>query len=318
MRDDLCKFVLQNKTAMKLNIIPTNNPTIVKFEAPEFLFQHKSYEYKNIDEAKNSPLAQQLFYLPFVKTVYFAQNFIAIQRFDIVQWEDVQEEVKEQLEAYLTSGDSIVQHDEQSEKKQVPISVYAESTPNPNVLKFVANKKLVLELQEFKSVEDTEEGTLSRKLYQFPFIKEIFCDANYISITKYDIASWEEITPQVREFIRVQLQAGDSIGNSKRSQPESSPVAEVAADQVTRIKSDDPIAQQIIDILEEYIKPAVAGDGGNIAFQSYDPESKTVQVLLQGACSGCPSSTLTLKNGIETLLKDMMNGAVEKVEALNG
>ena len=80
----------------------------------------------------------------------------------------------------------------------------------------------------------------------------------------------------------------------------------------------DETSQEIVDILEEYVKPAVASDGGNIMFKSYDKDSKTVNVILQGACSGCPSSTYTLKNGIETMLKNMMGDKVNEVVALNG
>ena len=119
-------------------IQPTKNENIVKFIANAFLTGAESFEFKNIDEAKNSPLVQQLFYLPFVKTVYVSQNFIAIEKYSIVEWVDVQEEVGASIQAYLESGKPVIISSEDS--KKIPVTVYAESTPNPSVIKFVANK----------------------------------------------------------------------------------------------------------------------------------------------------------------------------------
>src|SRR5690606_1984673 len=120
---------------------PTTNANIVKFITSKFLVTYQGYEFKNIDEAQSSPLAQQLFYLPFVKTVYIAQNFIAIEKYNIVTWDEIQEAVAEQIQEYLNSGKPVVI--EESTSKKVPVTVYAESTPNPAVLKFVSNKALV-------------------------------------------------------------------------------------------------------------------------------------------------------------------------------
>ncbi len=118
---------------ISISIQSTNNDTIVKFVSNSILINGGSYEYNNIDEAKNAPLAQQLFYLPFVKKVFVTANFIAIQKFDIVDWNDVQEEVREQIEAYITDGNIVVK--EETTKKKA-IEVYAEVTPNPSVMKF--------------------------------------------------------------------------------------------------------------------------------------------------------------------------------------
>ena len=123
----------------KVSIQETNNPTIIKFELNQFVTKHQSFEFNNIDEAKNSPLAQQLFYLPFVKKVYITSNFIAVERFNIVEWKDVQAEVAEQIESYLNNDGIVVE--EEATPKKVPVTVYAESTPNPSVIKFVANKR---------------------------------------------------------------------------------------------------------------------------------------------------------------------------------
>src|SRR5680860_34534 len=135
-----------------INIKPTTKPTIVKFEANKFLTKHENFEFKNIDEAGRSPLAQQLFHLPFVKTVYIAQNFVAIEKYNIVHWKDVQEEVSEKINNFLNSGGVVITPNEEETSKRIPVTVYAESTPNPGVMKFVANKKLVLQTVEFKNI----------------------------------------------------------------------------------------------------------------------------------------------------------------------
>jgi len=114
---------------MKITIKETQNPTIIKFEFPDFITQNENFEFKNIDEAKNSPLAQKLFYLPFVKTVYISGNFVAVERFSIVEWADVQDDVAEQIEEFIQNGGVIVLPSEQKAKKQ-PITVYGETTHN--------------------------------------------------------------------------------------------------------------------------------------------------------------------------------------------
>lgn len=293
-----------------ITIVATNNPKIIKLEANHFLVKG-NYEYKNIDEAKNSPLAQQLFYLPFIKTVYIASNFIALERFDIVDWQDVKDDVAQQLVEYLNAGEPIV-HEEQDLKKQ-PVSVYAEVTPNPAVMKFVCNKRIVPTVFEFKNIDEAKDSPLAKALFHFPFVKEVFFDENYVSVTKYEVADWEEINMQLREFIRDFLGDGKEVVSAEAIQK----TKETVSQNSTQSQYDDT-SQQIIDILEEYVKPAVASDGGNIMFQSYEEASGTVSVILQGACSGCPSSTFTLKNGIETMLKNMMGDKVREVVALNG
>ncbi|WP_103069961.1 NifU family protein [Aquimarina sediminis] len=298
----------------EIKIEATSNPGIVKFEANYFLTQHTSYEFENIDQAKNAPLAQQLFYLPFVKRVFIAQNFVAIDKYDIVEWADVQEEVAEQIKNYLNSGQPIINETATEATKKVAITIYAESTPNPAVLKFVANKKLVTSGHEFKNIDDAGESPLAQELFHFPFVKEVYFDENYISISKYDMADWNEITSEVREFLRSYLEQGKEVlsANATIAKKEVEKQADEAFEKL------DDVSKDIINIIEEYIKPAVASDGGNILFDSYDPQSKAVKVVLQGACSGCPSSTFTLKNGIENMLKEMLKDKVESVEAVNG
>ena len=288
----------------KVSICETKNKFIVKFEINEFITNHQNYEFNNIDEATNSPLAKELFYYPFVKKIYVTSNFIAIERFNVVEWEDVQDEVAKKIENYLNQGNTIIS--ENSSDKKIPISIYSESTPNPAVLKFVANKKLVDFQIEFNSIDECENSPLALRLFNFPFVKSVFIDKNFISITKYDTSSWDDITLTIRNFIKEYLERDNKILTDDYQKVE-----------VIDQDSLDETSKEIVSILDEYIKPSVAADGGNIMFKSYDKANKSVSVILQGACSGCPSSTITLKNGIENILKKMLNGKVEVVEAIN-
>ncbi|QTD36843.1 NifU family protein [Polaribacter batillariae] len=298
---------------IKITIQETTNNTIIKYNSSSILINGGSYEFNNIDEAKNSPLAQQLFYLPFVKKVFITANFIAIQRFDILEWKDVQEEVKEQIETFLNAGNAVVNEERTSKKEAV--EVYAEVTPNPSVMKFGTNKALTQTDVEFKNIDEASESSpLALAIFNFPFVKEVFISDNYVSITKYDMVEWNEVYGEVRTFIREYLADGKTI---IKELPREEIVAEGTKELIPEVKLEG-VSAQIVNILDEYIKPAVAGDGGNIAFRSYDEENKVVSVILQGACSGCPSSTATLKNGIENLLKEMLPNQINEVVAING
>ena len=297
-----------------ISIQPTNNENIVKFVANSFITRASSYEFNNIDEAKPSPLAQELFYLPFVKTVYISQNFVAIEKYNIVTWDDVQEEVATAISDFLNSGKDIIIVSEDAPAK-VPVTVYAESTPNPAVVKFVANKPLVDGTFEFKNIEEAKDAPLAAALFSFPFVNEIFMSANYVSISKYNVVEWQEVTMQLREFITNYIADGKPILNDEILQQQTKKENTASVSEEKQLSDFD---KEIVAILDEYVKPAVASDGGNIAFDSFNEATKTVKVVLQGACSGCPSSTITLKNGIETMLKEMLQGRVMAVEAING
>ena len=298
---------------LEISIQETTNNTIIKFNTNQILINGGSYEYSNIDEAKNSPLAQQLFYLPFVKKVFITANFIAIQRFDILEWVDVQEEVKEQIETYLNNNGAVVNEDHAATKEA--IEVYAEVTPNPSVMKFGTNKSLTKTDVEYKNIDEASKSSpLALAIFDFSFVKEVFISDNYVSVTKYDMVEWNDVFTEVRTFIREYLVAGKTI------------IRELPSEQKITLENNieeskpklEGISAEIVAILDEYIKPAVASDGGNIAFRSYDDEHKIVRVILQGACSGCPSSTATLKNGIENLLKEMLPNQINEVIAING
>ncbi len=296
-----------------IEISQTSNPNILKFIADSFLTPSSSHEFKNIDEAKSSPLAQELFYLPFVKTIYISQNFIAIEKYDIVEWTDVEEAVATSISEYLNSGKPVIT--ETPFQTKIPSSVYAESTPNPSVMKFVANKTLVNSAYEYKDSYEAVQSPLAKALFNFPFVKEVFINSNHVSVMKFDVVEWNEITMEIREFIRKFLEEGKTILNEDLNSNGS-------GDSFSAIKTTDKvrskIEMKIIAILQEYVEPAVANDGGQIVLDSFNEKTRVVKVVLKGACSGCPSSTVTLKSGIETILKQMLPGEIETVEALNG
>ncbi|UYW00749.1 NifU family protein [Flavobacterium agricola] len=296
----------------KVTIKETQNPTIIKFEFPDFITRSQNFEYKNIDETKSSPLAKKLFFLPFVKTVYISANFVAVERFSIVEWSEVQDEVAKMIEEFIEAGGKVIDIDESSIKK-IPIEVYSESTPNPSVLKFGVNKKLTSTHVECKNIDEAAVSPLAKALFNFNYVKEVFIDENVISVTKYDVVEWMEVTTEIRSFIKKFIEEGNIVVDEDALIKTEAHVQK----QDEYFDNLDVTSQQIINILEEYVKPAVQSDGGNIAFKSYNDETKMVHVILQGACSGCPSSTFTLKNGIENMLRQMLNNNEIVVEATN-
>ena len=297
---------------MKLQIQYTANPAIIKLEAPEVLVKG-NYQYERDTPVTDSPLAQQLLQLPFVKTVYFSANFIALEALPIVKWEEVAKEVAQQVEHYLAAGQPIIAQvtapqEETPAPKRIPVTIYVESTPNPMAMKFVANKKLVSRVYEYKSAEEAVESPLATELFKLPYIKEVFFDSNYISIIRQPRVLWEDIMMELREFLRLYLMEGKQVVKvsvTEQDRPKGLP------------SLGDVYSRKIVAILDQYVKPAVSSDGGNIQFVSYDKATQVVKVLLQGACNGCPSSKRTLKQGIETILREMMKNEQITVEAVN-
>uniref|UniRef100_UPI0028E47A71 NifU family protein n=1 Tax=Capnocytophaga leadbetteri TaxID=327575 RepID=UPI0028E47A71 len=166
---------------------------------------------------------------------------------------------------------------------------------------------------EYKSATEAAEAPLAQALFQaFPFVTEVFFDNDYISVTKTDTANWEEESPRLRAFIKDYLVAEKTVINTAEVKKWQAAAQAHLLSKVTT----DPISQQIVAIIEEHVKPAVASDGGNIQFISYQPDTHHVEVLLQGACSGCPSSTQTLKKGIEAILKNKLGNPDINVEAI--
>ena len=201
------------------------------------------------------------------------------------------------------------------ETKTIPTVIYAESTPNPASMKFVANRMLISEgaTAQYLNAGETKKAPLPNKLFQFPFVKGIFVSANFITITKSDIVSWDDITMELRELLRDYLSKGLPVIDELPSKevPVDSTFKEtttVFTEHATPATEDET---KIIEVLEQYIRPAVEQDGGLITFRSF--ENGIVTVQLKGSCSGCPSSTVTLKAGIEALLKRMVPSVKEVV-----
>ncbi len=187
------------------------------------------------------------------------------------------------------------------------INIYTEAVPNPNAMKFVANTMLVANEDIVKDYPDAASATdspLAQELFKFPFVQRVFIASNFVTITKDEASDWAEQIPVMRHFLKNYLEEDSPIfeGEGAEDNPAANP-------------NDSEAVKKIKGILDEYIRPAVEMDGGHIMFHSFDPETGMVKVLLQGSCSGCPSSTITLKAGIENLLTRMMPGEVKSVVA---
>lgn len=286
----------------------TPNENVLKFVCDE-TFTQGGLEFTKDSIASESPLAQVLLTIPFIQKVFITANFIAVEKIDGISWEDVKDDLVEIVEEHLEDGIVLYQ-----QKKQ-PVTLYAEMTPNPGVMKFVANKMLVPEILEIKSKDKAAGVPLALVIYkEYPFVEEIFISENYVSLTKNDTEDWDLWTMDVRAFILNYLQAGGIVFVEAYEFK-----TEVQEEVYVKPREEfSNVEEEIKAILDEYIQPAVANDGGNIELIEFDEESRTARMLLQGACSGCPSSTATLKNGIEGILKQMMPGVVENVEAVNG
>jgi Fe-S cluster biogenesis protein NfuA len=184
------------------------------------------------------------------------------------------------------------------------VNLYLEANPNPNSLKFVANYMLVKEgaSYDFPDAESAKEAPLARELFNFDFVERVFYMSNFITVTKSSEVEWVEVQDKIRRYITEYLQQEKPL---LPEEEQEEPAEEIEANPITDVEG------KIKDILEEYVKPAVEMDGGAIQFHSF--ENGIVTLLLQGACSGCPSSTITLKSGIENLLKRMVPEVVEVV-----
>ena len=189
----------------------------------------------------------------------------------------------------------------QSEPKT--ISIYLESNPNPNSLKFVVNELLVTDGMnfDFPDPDSAKDAPLAQELFMYPFVERVFYMSNFITVTKKEEVEWIEIQSILRDHIQKFLESGKLILDHHSPEPEGT-------------GEENETVKKIKNILEEYIRPAVEQDGGAINFHSF--ENGIVKVILQGSCSGCPSSTVTLKAGIENLFTRMMPNEVKGVEAL--
>ena len=197
-------------------------------------------------------------------------------------------------------------------------SIYAESTPNPEVMKFVSNRMLADKSLEFLNPSEAKKIPMIQKIFSLPFVESIFLSSNFISIKKTNNLEWGEIILELRNFITKTLNEDNIQNYTENVEIEKdnnvSEKKEINSEKKNITYSE--IEQEIIGLLNEYIKPAVEGDGGAIEFDSFS--EGTVKVILKGACSGCPSSTATLKHGIESLLKQKLGEEIKEVVSING
>ena len=185
------------------------------------------------------------------------------------------------------------------------VSIYTEMTPNPETMKFVANKLLY----PGKSIDFPDEASatpspLAQELFGFPFVRGVFIASNFVTLTKMPDTLWEEVIPTIRQFLKAYLEEGKAVIHEDQvviKHEESNTISDSDTDVVKRIK----------EMLENYVKPAVEMDGGAISFRGYD--DGIVKLMLQGSCSGCPSSMITLKAGIEGMMKRMIPEVKEVV-----
>jgi Fe-S cluster biogenesis protein NfuA len=184
-------------------------------------------------------------------------------------------------------------------------SIYAESTPNPGVMKFVANRMLVDKSIEITQAEQAKDISVAKALFNFPFVKSLYLSSNFISIAKTDNVEWDVIAMQLRNFITDFLNEEGLKNYTENITEEEIIKKELKAEISTEKIEFTDKEKAIIDLLNEYIKPAVEADGGAITFNSYVGDVVTVN--LKGACSGCPSATSTLKGGIESLLNQKVD-----------
>ncbi|WP_299755519.1 NifU family protein [uncultured Pontibacter sp.] len=197
-----------------------------------------------------------------------------------------------------------------TENKEKMVSVYAEANPNPESMKFVMNVQMLPDGQsvDYPNLESALESPLAQELFNFDYVSRVFIASNFVTVTKNTDLEWVKIIPEVRTFLKSYVEAGGPIFNEGFSAAKAQPTDAVNGETSAE---DAEISKKVIDLLENYVRPAVEQDGGNITFKSYN--EGVVTVHLQGSCSGCPSATVTLKAGIENLLKRMVPEVKEVV-----
>jgi Fe-S cluster biogenesis protein NfuA len=188
----------------------------------------------------------------------------------------------------------------------ITVSIYTEMTPNPETMKFVANKLLYPgKSVDFQDIDAAKPSPLALELFSFPFVKSVFIASNFVTLTKTVDADWEDIKPSIRQFLKDYLEDGKPIVNEDELPASASSEGNIV------LSEDGDVVKRIKELLENYVKPAVEMDGGAIQFKSFD--DGVVTLMLQGSCSGCPSSMITLKSGIEGMMKRMIPEVTEVV-----
>lgn len=191
-----------------------------------------------------------------------------------------------------------------SETVKTPVMMYTEQTPNPESLKYVTNRMLYTGTADFRTSELADEWSpLAQALFEQPFVKGVYISNNFVTVTKEMTFAWEDIMLRLKEFLKAYIEEGREIIREGFAEAMQAMVEERGAT-YDYSEADAAIAQKIAELIETYVRPAVEMDGGNIEFKGY--REGVVSVIMQGSCSGCPSSTVTLKAGIEGMLKRMV------------
>jgi Fe-S cluster biogenesis protein NfuA len=203
----------------------------------------------------------------------------------------------------------ITKTEKMEQKTAVPVMIYTEATPNPNTLKFVLNRPIYPnDFAEFQSASEATEAPLAAALFELGNIQNVYFSNNFVSITKTEELLWAELMPTIKDFLKKYFTEENPVVTANYVKP-----AKTATNEIK--ESDTDAEMRIKAALDKYVKPAVEMDGGNISFVSFVDGKLTLQ--LQGSCSGCPSSVVTLKQGIENLLKRFVP-EVQEVVAENG
>lgn len=288
----------------EITIQYTENPRVIKFVAEKTLVEG-SLELDRSANVSRIPLAKELFNFPFITRIFITANFVAVAKSDVVEWDLIAQNLRNIIAESLENYPNVVLP--QTEKTLF----FAERTPNPEVVKIISDRELITGFLEIKSKEEAQENPLAKYLFDsFDFVKEIFINDNFVSITKTENVEWDTKVEQIRKGVENFFEQNPHL-NLKGMEEEHQA-------QIFNDREFTETEQKINAIILEYVAPAVENDGGKISLIAFDEETKTAKMLLQGACSGCPSSTITLKNGIENLLKSLLPNVVESVEAVNG
>lgn len=195
-----------------------------------------------------------------------------------------------------------------------PVMIYTEQTPNPESLKFVTNKMLYKGTADFREEDLAKEWSpVGAALFEMPFVRGVYICNNFITITKEFNYSWEDIMLKIKEFLKEYVTNDGAILNEGFEEAMAAIEAEKGVG-YEYTGEEEELVKKIKDLIDTYVKPAVEMDGGNIEFKSFD--KGVVSVILQGSCSGCPSSTVTLKSGIEGMLKRMVPEVTEVIQEM--
>ncbi len=285
----------------------TPDPESLKFVTNKMLHQGEGeFNEKSLAD-EWSPLASALFDLPYVKAVFICNNFVKIRKENSFDWEEVRLQTKEFIKSWIQEDKTIIK-DGFAEASDV---ITTNPTPNPQSLKFITKRKLFSGTADFRERTLADEWSpLAQALFDLPFVKGVYISGSFVSITKEMNYAWEDISGKIKEVIKSWLVEDKTV------------ISEGFAEAMIKLEEEKGIGyqyspeeaevvQKIKSLLDEYVKPQVQMDGGNIEFNSF--KDGVVSVLMQGACSGCPSSTMTLKSGIEGMLKRMVPEVKEVV-----